>query len=213
MRIARWGNSLAIRLPAAIVEALSLKESDDVEIHIAGERAFDIARDKSRERALERIRALRKPIPPGWKFDREESNERRPTWRASFSTPTFWSTLLRMANGLPSPKRILVRRCDTSVQALNEFANVARRKLGMNWAEVTEALAAIRALCGTIHPLDLEIHQRAMQLAERHGFPVFDALIVAAALKGGCAILHSEDMQDGMEIEGQLQIRNPFKTA
>lgn len=76
MQVARWGNSLAIRLPASVVEALGLKEGDDVEVHVAGERAFDIDRDRSRERALERIRALRKPVPPGWRFDRDEANTR-----------------------------------------------------------------------------------------------------------------------------------------
>ena len=76
MRVSKWGNSLAIRLPAAIVDALRLKEGDEVEVQVAGERAFDIARDRSRERALERIRAFRKELPPGWKFDRDEANAR-----------------------------------------------------------------------------------------------------------------------------------------
>jgi antitoxin MazE len=76
MQVTRWGNSLAIRLPATVVEALSLKEGDDIEVHVAGERTFDIARDQSRLRALDRIRSLRKPLPPGWRFDRDEANER-----------------------------------------------------------------------------------------------------------------------------------------
>jgi len=76
MQVARWGNSLAVRLPAAVVEALGLKEGDDIEIRVAGERAFDVALDRSRERALERVRALRKPLPPGWRFDRDEANAR-----------------------------------------------------------------------------------------------------------------------------------------
>ncbi len=76
MQVSKWGNSLAIRLPAAVVEALKLKEGDEVEVHVVGERAFDIARDRSRERALARIRAFRKELPPGWKFDREEANAR-----------------------------------------------------------------------------------------------------------------------------------------
>ncbi len=76
MQVARWGNSLAIRLPSAVVEALGLREGDNIDIRIVGERAFDVERDKGRERALERIRALRKPLPPGWKFDRDEANER-----------------------------------------------------------------------------------------------------------------------------------------
>jgi antitoxin MazE len=76
MQVSKWGNSLAIRLPASVVEALGLKEGDEVEVHVVGERAFDIARDQSRQRALERIRAFRKPLPPDWKFDREEANTR-----------------------------------------------------------------------------------------------------------------------------------------
>jgi len=76
MQISKWGNSLAIRLPASVVEALKLKEGDEVEVHVVGERAFDIARDRSRERALKRIQARRKELPPDWKFDRDEANAR-----------------------------------------------------------------------------------------------------------------------------------------
>ena len=76
MRVAKRGNSLAIRLPASVVETLELKEGYEIEVHVAGDRAFDIARDKSRERALARIRAFRKEIPADRKFDREEANAR-----------------------------------------------------------------------------------------------------------------------------------------
>jgi antitoxin MazE len=76
MQVSKWGNSLAIRIPASVVEALKLKEGDEVEIHVAGERAFDIARDRSRERALERIRTFKWTLPADWKFDREEANRR-----------------------------------------------------------------------------------------------------------------------------------------
>ena len=77
MQITRWGNSLAIRLPAAVVEALSLKEGDDIEVRILGDRTFIIDRDQSRMAALESIRRLRRPLPLGWSFDRQEANERR----------------------------------------------------------------------------------------------------------------------------------------
>ena len=76
MQVAKWGNSLAIRLPASVVEALQLKAGDEIEVHIAGDRAFGVARDRSRERALARIRSFRKELPPDWKFDREEANTR-----------------------------------------------------------------------------------------------------------------------------------------
>jgi antitoxin MazE len=80
MRVSKWGNSLAVRLPAAIVEALGLKEGEEIEISIAGKRDFRVARDRSKEKAKERaldaIRRLARPFPPGFKFDRQEANER-----------------------------------------------------------------------------------------------------------------------------------------
>ena len=76
MQVAKWGNSLAVRLPAAVVDALGLEEGDQIEIRIAGKRKFEIARDRSVEKAIERIRRLRRPLPPGFKFDRLEANER-----------------------------------------------------------------------------------------------------------------------------------------
>ena len=75
-KVQKWGNSLAIRLPAGVVDALKLKEGDEIDIRVAGERAFDVERDRGRERALERLKALRKPLPSGWKFDRDEANAR-----------------------------------------------------------------------------------------------------------------------------------------
>ncbi len=76
MQVSKWGNSLAIRIPATVVEALDLKEGDEIEIHIAGTRDLKIDRDRKRERALERLRQTRWTLPPGWKFDREEAHER-----------------------------------------------------------------------------------------------------------------------------------------
>lgn len=76
MQVAKWGNSLAVRLPAAVVEALKLKEGDQIEIRVAGTRTFEVSRDRSRQAALERIRKLRRPLPPGFRFDRDEPNGR-----------------------------------------------------------------------------------------------------------------------------------------
>ena len=67
MQVAKWGNSLAVRLPSAVVEALDLKEGDQIEIRVAGTREFEIARNHSIEKALERIRQLRRPLPAGFK--------------------------------------------------------------------------------------------------------------------------------------------------
>jgi predicted nucleic acid-binding protein len=98
-----------------------------------------------------------------------------------------------------------------SVQVLNEFVAVARRKLGMGWDEIKEALEAIRALCGPPAALTVDTHEAALQIAERYGFQIYDSLIVAAALEAGCTMLYSEDMQDGQSIDS-LTIRNPFAT-
>lgn len=76
MQVSKWGNSLAVRLPAAVVEALQLKDGDDIEIRVAGAREFEVRRDRSREEALNRLRRLRRPLPAGFVFDRAETNER-----------------------------------------------------------------------------------------------------------------------------------------
>ena len=76
MQVAKWGNTLAVRLPAAGVEALRLKQGDEIEIHIAGERAFTVARKPGRQDCLNRLRAFRGRLPPDFKFDRDEANAR-----------------------------------------------------------------------------------------------------------------------------------------
>jgi antitoxin MazE len=76
MRVAKWGNALAVRLPSAVVDALELKEGDQIEIRLAGDREFEVGRDRSREKALARLRKLRRPLPAGFTFDRADANER-----------------------------------------------------------------------------------------------------------------------------------------
>lgn len=96
-----------------------------------------------------------------------------------------------------------------SVQVLNEFAAVAIRKLKMTWTEVGEVLDAVQAKC-VVEPVTVESHVRGRWLAERYGFSVYDAMIVASALLSGCATLYTEDMHEGLQINDQLIIRNPF---
>lgn len=76
MQVAKWGNSLAIRLPSAVVEALELKEGDHIEIHVAGTREFEVSRDRSREQALKKLKALSRSLPEGFRFDRAAAHER-----------------------------------------------------------------------------------------------------------------------------------------
>ena len=97
-----------------------------------------------------------------------------------------------------------------SVQVLNELANVARRKMQMSWVETHAFLDTLRALL-TVHPLTVETHDAGLRLAERYNFSTYDAMIAAAALQAGCDRLWSEDMQDGMALEGGLRIVNPFR--
>ncbi|PYU79354.1 MAG: VapC toxin family PIN domain ribonuclease [Acidobacteria bacterium] len=97
-----------------------------------------------------------------------------------------------------------------SVQTLNEFVSVARRKILMSWSDVTEALDAFRVLCPSPLPITMEIHEAALKIADKHVYNIYDALVIAAALEAGCATLYSEDLHSGQMISGQLTIRNPF---
>ena len=76
MRVAKWGNSLAVRLPASVVETLGLQEGDEIEIVVAGTHQFEVGRDDSRAQALAKLKALRRPLPKGFRFGRDEANER-----------------------------------------------------------------------------------------------------------------------------------------
>jgi predicted nucleic acid-binding protein len=114
------------------------------------------------------------------------------------------------AERTPRAEALLRQGGVISVQVLNELAAVAYRKLKMSWAEVTDALTALRTLCGAPAALTIETHEHALRLASEYGFHIYDALIVAAALEAGCSELYSEDLRDGQAIGGRLTVRNPF---
>ena len=76
MQVSKWGNSLAIRIPAQVAEALDLREGDEVAVRVAGDRTFELERDQSRRHAVDRLRQLSKPLPAGWSFSRDEASER-----------------------------------------------------------------------------------------------------------------------------------------
>ncbi|NDW00465.1 PIN domain-containing protein [Salipiger sp. PrR002] len=97
-----------------------------------------------------------------------------------------------------------------SVQVLNEALVNCRRKAKMSHEEAGEFLGAIRALCDT-RPLTEGTHDIGRALGARYGFSVYDSMIVAAALEAGCETLWSEDMHDGLLVEGCLRIVNPFR--
>lgn len=76
MHVAKWGNSLALRIPVAVVEALRLKEGDDIEVRVAGDRAFEIKRKPGRADYLVRLRKFRESLPVDFVFDRDAANTR-----------------------------------------------------------------------------------------------------------------------------------------
>jgi len=96
-----------------------------------------------------------------------------------------------------------------SVQVLNEFASVARRKLGMSWDEIEEVLGLIRQQC-RVRDLTVTVHDLALSVVRRHQLAWYDALIVSAALDADCKDLYSEDMHAGLKVDGSLTVRNPF---
>jgi predicted nucleic acid-binding protein len=98
-----------------------------------------------------------------------------------------------------------------SVQVLNEFVAVARRKMRMPWGDVIEALGDVRILFPSPVSITLDTHEAALKIAQQYGFGIYDAQIVASALEANCSTLYSGDMQGGQVINGELTIRNPFE--
>lgn len=96
-----------------------------------------------------------------------------------------------------------------SVQVLNEALVNCRRKAGLTWDESRDFLAGVQALC-PVEDLTLQTHDVGRALAERYSLSIYDAMIVASALLAGCTTLWTEDMQNGLLVEGQLRIVNPF---
>lgn len=99
-----------------------------------------------------------------------------------------------------------------SVQVLDEFANVASRKMRVPWPALHDLLQAIR-LNLLIEPTDLRTHDLGLHVSERYRFSIYDAMLLAAALQASCTTFWSEDLHDGQVIEGALTIRNPFAQA
>ena len=98
----------------------------------------------------------------------------------------------------------------TSVHVLNEFVSIARRKIGMPWQDVDDALAAIRILAPSPMPITTETHEMALRVAQQYRYQIYDALVIASALEANCDIVYSEDFHEGQAIDDRLTIRNPF---
>ena len=96
-----------------------------------------------------------------------------------------------------------------SVQVLNEIVNVSRRKMRMSWDETRDFLSMVRGLL-KVEPVTIEMHKAGIDLAERYGLSVYDAMIASAALLAECDTLFTEDLQDGLLVSGRLRVVNPF---
>ena len=131
---------------------------------------------------------------------------------------SFFDTnvLIYLASGDPTradrAEKLLAKGGAISVQVLNEVANVARRKMQMSWPEARSFLSILRGLL-SVHSVTTEVHENGLTLAERYNLSVYDAMIAASALQAGCDTLWSEDMEDGLVIDGRLRIANPFRTG
>jgi predicted nucleic acid-binding protein len=130
---------------------------------------------------------------------------------AFFDTSVFVHAVVQDDPRSQKAEELVAEGGTVSVQVLNEFVDVVRRKAKMPWDEVRFAIQNIKALCPDPLPVTLDTHREALAIAQRYGYRIYDALIVASALKARCTILFSEDMQDGQVIDKTLTIRNPFR--
>jgi predicted nucleic acid-binding protein len=130
--------------------------------------------------------------------------------RVFFDTNILIYTIRDDDERTPRAEDLLAGGGIISVQVLNEFVAVARRKLKMPWDEIEAASESIRRLCPDPLPLTADTHEIAVKIAQRYGYQIYDAMVAAAALEAGCTRLYSEDMRDGQIIDTRLMIRNPF---
>ena len=210
MQVAKWGNSLAVRLPATVVKALNLKEGDQVEITVAGDREFRVQRDRRREEARELFKNLSRP------GSRRASNliaKKRMRGDCFYDTCILVYALARKR----SP-----RRCRASFARggrPHQRSGLKRIRIGgeaqistLFSSEIAALSSASIDLCGVPLPLTLQTHDAAMKIAWRYGFQFYDCVIVASALEAGCRTLYTEDLQHYQEID-TLLIVNPFLSA
>jgi predicted nucleic acid-binding protein len=132
---------------------------------------------------------------------------------AFFDTNIFVYAVVQDEPRSQQAEELIAEGGTVSVQVLYEFADVARRKAKMPWDEVRFAIENIKALCPDPPPITIDTHKEALAIAEKYGYRIYDALIVASALEARCTILYSEDMRDGQVIDKTLTIRNPFRSV
>ena len=208
MQVAKWGNSLAVRIPAAVVEALlHLKEGTRSKFRLPGSgisRLPATGKENGRSRNCAKLSGISLPG--------SSSTATKPMNAKPFVDTNV--VLYAFREGDPRSQRaetLLIEGGLLSVQVLNEFVNVSQRKLKKSWKEMHHSLAIVRVFCPEPAPLTLKTHETALHIAERYKYSIYDSSIIATALEAGCDTLYSEDLQDGQVIESSLTIRNPFQ--
>lgn len=126
------------------------------------------------------------------------------------------SVLLYVASGERAKadrvEQLIANGGTISVQVLNEITNVAQRKMRLSWLETRAFLSSVRALLSVV-PVAVDTHEHGLEVAERYGLSVYDAMIVASALLADCDTLWSEDMHDTLLLNRRLRVRNPFRSS
>jgi predicted nucleic acid-binding protein len=131
------------------------------------------------------------------------------------SAETFFDTnivlyaLIDDGDRLPIARRSMSTGGIVSVQVLNELTNTLRRKFKLSWSDISAHIGTVAGLVDDVVPLSVAEHARARRIAERHKLQFYDALLIATAIEARCTRFVSEDMQDGLRIDG-LVIVNPF---
>lgn len=152
---------------------------------------------------------VNEPAPPWSPAVRKGRPAVRPDLRPFVDTNVLLYLISSDTAKAERAEQVLAGRIVISVQVLNEFANVARRKHSLAWDELQQVLDGICSFCDVMD-LGRATHQRGLALARRYQLSVYDAMIAAAALEAGCDCLLSEDFQTGLRIDGQLTVANPF---
>jgi predicted nucleic acid-binding protein len=129
--------------------------------------------------------------------------------RAFFDTNILVYLIAGEAQKTERAEELLAEGGVVSVQVLDEFVAVATRKFGAPWNQIRQTLTVLRSIL-EVCPLTIETHERALDLAERDGWHIYDALIVAAAQMAEADILYTEDLQSGRRVDSKLRIINPF---
>ena len=128
--------------------------------------------------------------------------------------PPFVDTNIAVYAAVGGPKAPraleLLSGATISVQVLNEFVNVALRKLRYDSATIEQLVAELRSQVATIQPVTEAVHDLARKITFRYKLAFYDSALLASALLADCDTFYSEDLQDGLVIDGRLTIRNPF---